>query len=86
MLMVCFFLHITLRNLVEFSLLWYFLSKLGKLKYKYYNVVAIYMQNKLCHKIQDIEIYKIHKFKKIKFRITNFPNSEIKIVQIVKNL
>ena len=41
----------------------YFPSKLGKLKYKYYNVVAIFVQNKLCHEIQDIEINKIQKLK-----------------------
>ena len=50
--------------LVEFSLLWYFLSKLEKLRYKYYNVIAIYMLNQPYHEIQDIEIYQISKFLK----------------------
>ena len=62
-LMLCFFLHITYRNLVEFSLLWYIPSKFEKLRYKYYNVIAIYMQNQLYHEIQDIEIYQISKLK-----------------------
>ena len=85
--MVCFFLHITYRNIVvEFSLLWYFLSKLEKLRYKYYNVIAIYMQNQLYHEIEDIEIYQISKLKKIKFRIIKLPKIEIKLVQIVQNL
>ena len=62
--MACFFLHITYRNLVEFSLLWYFPSKLEKLRYKYYDVIAIYIQDQPYHEIQDIEIYQISKFKK----------------------
>ena len=41
-----------------------FPSKLEKLRYKYYNEIAIYMQNQLYHEIQDIEIYQISKLKK----------------------
>ena len=41
----------------------YFPSKLEKLRYKYYNVVTIYIQNQPYHEIQDIEIYKISKLK-----------------------
>ena len=42
----------------------YFPSKLEKLRYKYYNLIAICMQNQPYHEIQDIEIYQISKFKK----------------------
>ena len=59
-------------------------SKLEKLTYKYYNVIAIYMQNQLYHEIQDIEIYQISKLK-IKFRIIKLPKIEVKQVQIIQN-
>ena len=39
-----------------------FSVQIGKIKV-YYNVIAIYMQNKLYHEIQDIEIYQISKLK-----------------------
>ena len=48
---------------MEFSLLWLFPSKLEKLKYKYYNVIAIYMQNQPYHEIQNIEIFQMSKLK-----------------------
>ena len=38
-------------------------AKLENLRYKYYNVIAIYMQNQIYHEIQDIEIYLISKLK-----------------------
>ena len=40
------------------------IQKLEKLKYKYYNVVAIYIQDQLYHEIQYSEIYQINKLKK----------------------
>ena len=42
---------------------WLYCAKLEKLRYKYYNVIAIYMQNQLYHEIQDIKIYQIGKLK-----------------------
>ena len=57
----------------------HFPSKLEKLRYKYYNVIAIYIQNQPYHEIQDIEIYQISKLKKIKFRIIKLPKIEVKL-------
>ena len=48
---------------MEFSFFGYFPSKLEKLRCKYYNVIAIYMQNQPYHDIQDIEIYQISKLR-----------------------
>ena len=59
-----------------------FPSKLEKIRYKYYNVVTIYMQNQLYHEIQDIEIYQISKLK-IKFRIKKFPKIEVILQKII---
>ena len=56
-LMVCFFLHITYRNLKNFHFIIFSApSKLEKLRYKYYNAIVIYMQNQPYHEIQDIDL------------------------------
>ena len=46
-------------------ILWFLLSKLEKLTYKYDNVLAIYVQTQPYHEIyeHEIEIYQINKFK-----------------------
>ena len=37
-----------------------FTVQIGKLTYKYHNVVAIYMQTQPYHKIYEIKIYQLH--------------------------